>query len=179
MWWRWRLLSYYHYSGYAIKEWCQCKNTHKKSNLKPPPTLSNSRAGYNPTAAACGHQCYRCASPLLLRLVYPCLQPLKAGKGMKPITSHQKQFPSLQQRASEDIVQLRKTLCSSATSGDEQLKRRFMVNWESYIPWERKHTPKSLAGHLGEEDNFIPFAHKGINLLGIGNQLIQEKEYRE
>lgn len=45
---------------------------------------------------------------------------------------------------------------------------------ESQGPWERKHIPKSLAEHLGEEDNLTPFAHKQINLLGTGNQLTRD-----
>lgn len=71
-------------------------------------------------------------------------------------------------------MQLSKPSCSFFTSGDEQLKLRLMVSCRIPQPMEKKHTPKSPPGHLGEEDNLIPFGHKGIDLLGTGNQLITD-----
>lgn len=67
-----------------------------------------------------------------------------------------------------------KTSCGFSTSDDEQLKLRFIGELWNPKARGRENTSQSLAEHLGEKDNLIPFAHKQINLLGTGNQLTRD-----
>lgn len=171
MWWRRRLLSYYHYSSYALKEWCQCKKIHKKSNLKPPHSSNSvqSKTMYNHTTAVVRQRCC-CTWPPVLKL---CLTSTTQACLALASAAPQSWAAAEADYVSPEVIPL--SAAKSQWRHHAVFPLLMMNSWnsglwwtvESQGPWERKHIPKSLAEHLGEEDSLIPLLTSKSIYLGL------------